>query len=75
VTGVVAWRAHTIGPVARVEFVVDGQVIATQTAGPWATSWDTSTVAARPHVLELRAYARDGTKAIRDVSVTVTAPS
>lgn len=72
--GVVPWRAHTIGPVARVAFVVDGNVIATQTAGPWATSFDTSTVAAGSHVLELRAYTKAGTKAVRDVTVTVTAP-
>ena len=41
VTGSVDWRAHTIGPVARVEFAVDGTVIATSTAEPWATTWDT----------------------------------
>ena len=75
VTGTVDWRAHTIGPVARVEFAVDGTVVATQTSGPWAATWDSSTAGSGPHVLELRAYTRDGQKAVRDVTVTVTAPS
>jgi hypothetical protein len=75
VSGVVAWRAHTIGPVARVEFAVDGTVVAAQTSGPWQTSWDSSTAGAGPHVLEVRAYTKAGTKTVRDVSVTVTAPS
>ena len=49
VTGVVDWRAHTIGPVARVEFAVDGTVIAASTAEPWATTWD-ATAAPGVHV-------------------------
>jgi len=75
VSGTVDWRAHTIGPVARVEFAVDGNVIAAQTSGPWAATWDSSTAGAGPHVLELRAYTKSGTKAVRDVTVAVTAPS
>jgi hypothetical protein len=75
VSGTLDWRAHTIGPVARVQFVVDGNVFATQTAGPWATTWDSSTAGSGSHVLELRAYTRDGQKAVRDVTVTVTSPS
>jgi hypothetical protein len=74
VSGAVPWRAHTVGPVARVEFVVDGAVIETQTAGPWATSWNAAGVGAGTHVLELRAYTKAGAKAVRDVTVTVSAP-
>lgn len=74
VSGVVAWRAHTIGPVARVEFAVDGTVVAAQTSGPWAASWDSSTVGTGTHVLEVRAYTKAGVKAVRDVTVTVTGP-
>jgi hypothetical protein len=74
VTGEVTWRAHTIGPVARVEFAVDGTVIATQTAEPWAATWDASTASPGPHVLEVRAYTKAGAKAVRDVTVTVPAP-
>ncbi len=74
VTGVVDWRAHTIGPVAHVEFVVDGTVIAAPTAEPWAASWDTATVDPGLHALEVRAYTNDGRKAVLAITVT-TAPS
>ena len=70
VAGVVDWRAHTIGPVARVQFVVDGVVIATITSEPWATSWDSATVAPGLHSLEVRALTKDGRKAVLAVSVT-----
>jgi hypothetical protein len=70
VSGVVDWRAHTIGPVARVEFVVDGAVIATSTAEPWATTWDSSAAAPGAHTLEVRAFTKDGRKAVLTVGVT-----
>lgn len=70
VTGVVDWRAHTIGPVAKVEFVVDGTVIATSTREPWAATWDTATVAPGTHALEVRAYTEDGRSAVLAVTVT-----
>ncbi len=70
VSGVVDWRAHTIGPIARVEFVVDGSVIATSTAEPWATSWDTATVAPGAHTLEVRAYTKDGRRGVLTIGVT-----
>jgi N-acetyl-anhydromuramyl-L-alanine amidase AmpD len=70
VTGVVDWRAHTIGPVARVEFVVDGTVIASPTAEPWEASWDTTSVAPGTHRLEVRAYTKDGRRAVLAITVT-----
>jgi hypothetical protein len=70
VSGPVDWRAHTIGPVARVEFVVDGTVIATETAEPWATTWDSSTAAPGVHTLEVRAFTKDGRKAVLTIGVT-----
>jgi chitinase len=73
VAGAVDWRAHTLGPVARVEFVVDGTVVATETREPWQTSWD-ATAASGAHTLEVRAYTRDGQVATRTVTVTVTPP-
>jgi hypothetical protein len=75
VSGVVDWRAHTVGPVARVEFAVDGAVIATATTEPWATTWDSNTVAPGAHTLEVRAYAKDGRRAALTITVTSTAPS
>jgi hypothetical protein len=70
VSGLLDWRAHTVGPVARVEFVVDGAVIATQTTEPWATTWDSSTAAPGPHTLEVRAFTKDGRKGVLTVGVT-----
>jgi N-acetyl-anhydromuramyl-L-alanine amidase AmpD len=70
VTGLVDWRAHTIGPVAKVEFVVDGTVIATSSREPWATTWDTASVAPGPHTLEVRAYTKDGRRGVLAVTVT-----
>jgi N-acetyl-anhydromuramyl-L-alanine amidase AmpD len=73
VSGVVDWRAHTIGPVARVQFVVDAVVIATATTEPWATTWDSSTVAPGAHMLEVRAFTKDGRRGVLTVGVTSTA--
>jgi Bacterial Ig domain len=70
VTGVVDWRVHTIGAVARVEFAVDGVVVAKQTREPWATTWDATNAAPGPHTLEARAYAKDGRSAVASVTVT-----
>jgi N-acetyl-anhydromuramyl-L-alanine amidase AmpD len=72
VSGIVDWRAHTIGPVARVEFAVDGTVIATSTTEPWATTWDSSAALPGVHTLELRAYTNDGRRAVLTISVTST---
>jgi hypothetical protein len=73
VSGPVAWGAHTVGPVARVQFLVDGRVLATSTAEPWTTTWDT-TSAVGPHTLIVRALGSDGkVGASASVSVTVTA--
>jgi hypothetical protein len=70
VSGLVDWRAHTIGPVARVQFVVDGAVIATSTSEPWATTWDSATVAPGAHTLEVRAFTKDDRKAVLAINVT-----
>jgi hypothetical protein len=74
VSGAVDWRAHTIGPVARVEFSVDGVVVASETREPWATTWDSSTATPGGHRLEVDAYTRDGRKAASVATVTVAPP-
>ena len=75
VGGIVNWGAHTIGLIARLQFVVDGTVLATATSEPWSTAWDTTTVAAGVHVLAVRALAQDGrVVASATVSVTVEQP-
>jgi N-acetyl-anhydromuramyl-L-alanine amidase AmpD len=75
VSGGVTWHAHTIGPVARVQFVVDGTVVATMTTEPWTTAWDSSTTSQGSHVLAVRALTKDGrTGSTSSVTVTVAAP-
>jgi hypothetical protein len=73
VSGAVDWRAHTVGPVARVEFAVDGTVIATLKREPWATTWDSSTAAPGAHTLEVRAFTKDGREAVLKIGVTSSA--
>jgi N-acetyl-anhydromuramyl-L-alanine amidase AmpD len=73
VSGVVDWRAHTVGPVARVEFAVDGTTIARATREPWQATWDASALSGA-HALEVRAYTLDGRVVTRQVTVTVTPP-
>jgi hypothetical protein len=67
VTGPLEWRAHTVGPIARVQFVVDGAVIATERREPWTTTW---TPTPGSHTLEVRAFTRDGRQAT--VAATVS---
>jgi hypothetical protein len=75
VGGVVDWRAHTIGPVARVQFVVDGTVTSTANREPWSASWDTTLLSAGPHALAVRALAKDGrVAASASVGVMVAQP-
>jgi N-acetylmuramoyl-L-alanine amidase len=75
VGGVVDWRAHTTGAIARLQFVVDGTVISTASREPWSTAWDTAAVAPGRHVLAIRALAKDGrVAASATLSVTVEQP-
>ncbi len=61
--------------VAQVEFLVDGVVLATDSAAPYSTTWDTDLVAVGTHVLTARATdlsSNVGTSA--PVTVTVAPP-
>jgi subtilisin family serine protease len=46
--------------VARVEYAIDGIAVATTAAPPFSASWDTTMVAAGPHVLNVTAYDASG---------------
>jgi hypothetical protein len=48
-------------------------VIATLTTEPWATTWDSTTAAAGAHTLEVRAFTKDGRKAVLTIVVTSSA--
>jgi N-acetyl-anhydromuramyl-L-alanine amidase AmpD len=75
VTGILTWGAHTTGPVARVQFEVDGALLASGTTEPWTATWDTGTASAGPHRLTVRALTRDGRPATVSVTVTVAPPA
>jgi len=74
-SGTFTWRVHTTGPVAKVEFLVDGIVVATAAREPWSTAWDTTTVADGAHALEVRALTPAGAAASATVTVTVQQPA
>jgi len=58
--------------IARVEFLVDGSVVATATAAPYAASWNSGTVADGLHTVSARAIDTIGQAALSTpVSVTV----
>src|SRR5204862_7168391 len=63
VEGQVGWDAQVSGPLARVEFLVEGAVRATATAAPWGWTWDTSGEAPGQHAIAVRALAADGRSA------------
>ena len=75
VGGSVPWQVQTGGPVVRVEFLVDAVWVATVTAEPWATTWDTSTLAPGDHTVSVRAVTTGGRAAVASAVVSVTAPS
>lgn len=59
--------------VTRVEFFVDGLLLATDTASPWQTTWDTAAETNGDHVLLAKAYnAAGNVGASQQVTVTVS---
>ena len=62
------------GPVGRVELWLDGAVVETATAAPWALSWDATAVPPGQHVLAVRAVGPRGGATAKIVLVTVVPP-
>jgi hypothetical protein len=61
VTGTLDWQAAPAGePVQRVDFLVDGSVVGTAAADPYALEWDSTTVPNGRHVLSVQAVGIDG---------------
>jgi hypothetical protein len=71
VSGFVLWRAQVAGPVAKVEFRVDGRLLGTDVRRPFTLGWDTGAEAPGRHDLRVRAIGRDGRTAERSFSVEV----
>ena len=68
VSGIVPWEVRAAGPVARVEFSVDGVFRGNATAAPYTMTWVTTEAVPGPHVLSARVVGRDG----KTLSVSVT---
>ena len=68
-----ASAADADGSIVRVEFLVDGGIVATDTAQPWSATWMTDVVGA--HTLTARAYDNSGAVTTSSpVVVTVQPP-
>jgi hypothetical protein len=66
-----ASASDTGSGVARVEFYVDGKLLATATAVPYRCTWNTRKVQRGTHTIQAIAYDKAGNKATASISVTV----
>lgn len=73
VVGLAATASDDTG-VAKVEFLVDGTLLASDAAAPYAATWDASTASAGSHTIVATAYDAAGNSSASSVSVTVPAP-
>ncbi len=61
-------------PIAKVEYLVDGQPIATLNLPPYATVWDSTLTKPGAHALTVRATDRNGTVGLLNTTFTVALP-
>jgi polysaccharide lyase-like protein/Big-like domain-containing protein len=72
VSGTISWAASTFErEVSKVEFSVDGQLVASDGAAPYAISYDTTRVVNATHAFAVKGYATDGTTATASANVNV----
>jgi hypothetical protein len=71
VSGTIAWSASPNRSVAKTEFLVNGEVVATDTTSPFSTSLDTKQLANGTFPFVVRAMASDGSTASASAQVTV----
>jgi hypothetical protein len=70
VKGTIDWTPAVTGePVSQVEFLLDGEPLATETAEPYTFAWNSASVANGRHVLAVRAVGADGRVAFASVVV------
>ncbi len=68
---ITAAAADNVG-VAKVEFSVDGKLLATDTSGPFTAAWNANAATLAAHTLTAKAYDQAGNTQTATVSVTVT---
>ena len=70
VKGTIDWTPAVSGePVSQMEFLLDGEPLATETAEPYTLPWNSASVANGRHVLAVRAVGADGRVALASVVV------
>ena len=72
--GLSVWRVEAAGPIARVEFVVDGEVRGSDVAAPYTFGWSPAAETPGQHVLTARAVGKNGKTVQASISATVPAP-
>lgn len=76
VAGSVTWTALATAPAKRVNFLIDGTRVATDSSAPYEYAWNTAAYAGNNHHLTVRAYWSSGSSADSvDVAVENSAPS
>ena len=71
VFGPVTWTVQTLGPVRRVDFLVDGVVVGSASAAPWSFAWNPAGLAPGVHVVAVHAVAPNSSV---DSTLTVVVP-
>jgi hypothetical protein len=60
--------------IEKVEFYVDGKLVATTTKAPYAFRWNTASVANGPHIITAKGYETGGGAAFHSTTMTVSNP-
>jgi hypothetical protein len=71
--GLTVWRVEAVGPVAKVEFLVAGELRGADVAAPYTFGWTTAAEQPGAHVLTARAIGKTGK--VAQASITGTAPA
>jgi hypothetical protein len=70
-TGTVDWLATPAGPARKVEFLINGQRVATYRSAPYGGSLDTTKLRNGTYTFAVRAVAPDGTSVTAQITATV----
>jgi hypothetical protein len=60
--------------IASVEYLLDGELLATVAEAPYHYTWDTTAIAPGEHVLSVQVEDTAGNQGLRQISLTVTSP-
>jgi N-acetyl-anhydromuramyl-L-alanine amidase AmpD len=75
VSGLVELGVDVAGALARVDYLVDGQPLASTTAAPWTATWDTGSVPPGSHTITARVVTTGGRSGTAAANVVVVRSS